>query len=414
MTRALTLTCLALVVLGAPAWAGKPSIAVLGLEVVDQTGTPTEADTKVARELTEGLRGRAKLGAGPYAYASNSEKELIDEKLLNNCDSEAASCMSAIASGLGADMLMFGHLEKEKSGKAYLVTLKLLDVRRKTVEKSSSQLIPLSQASGPSLQSWARQLYANLTGQQSAGMLVVKLTNADRGTILIDGEDKGNITNGVGQVSGLEEGHYKLAIESQGFKRYEQDITIRNGETENVPVKLAKTEGEVVTGVEPVPGGGSVEPGPTRGSPSWRKVFYASLAVGLAGGGVWIAGNNTISDVTNNLCRIGGYQNMDPKKPGYTTDAACVASTKYYADPSTITKENDRGDRGRLMTQIGAGAVIVGGGLALVALYEGFIAKHGGYPDEHAERGHHVHRSRFVVTPIVEPGGGGATLQLSW
>ena len=48
MIRALSLTCLALVLVGlggSAAFAGKPSIAVLGLEVVDQNGTPTAAET---------------------------------------------------------------------------------------------------------------------------------------------------------------------------------------------------------------------------------------------------------------------------------------------------------------------------------------------------------------------------------
>ena len=46
MSRALSLTCTALVLIGlsgSQALAGKPSIAVLGLEVVDQSGTPTPA-----------------------------------------------------------------------------------------------------------------------------------------------------------------------------------------------------------------------------------------------------------------------------------------------------------------------------------------------------------------------------------
>src|SRR5690348_13690582 len=182
MTRALSLTCLALIALGGSAWA-RPSIAVLGLEVVDPTGTPTKEDTVVAKQLTDGLRARAQVSNGPYALAPGSDKELIDEKLVNSCDSEAATCMASIAAQMGADMLLYGHLQKEKSGRAYEVTLKLLDVHRKVVEKSSNQLIPLSQANETSLKVWSKTLYANLTGQQSTGVLVVKVSNADRGTI---------------------------------------------------------------------------------------------------------------------------------------------------------------------------------------------------------------------------------------
>src|SRR5687768_13650413 len=105
MTRALSLSCLALFLVGmsTPAFA-KPKIAVLGLEVVDQSGTPTATDTQAAKELSEGLRARANLGAGPYQLAPGADKELIDQKLLNNCDNEAPACMAAIGNQLGAEV----------------------------------------------------------------------------------------------------------------------------------------------------------------------------------------------------------------------------------------------------------------------------------------------------------------------
>src|SRR5262245_47950794 len=118
MTRALSLTCTALFVVGLSGTAfAKPSIAVLGLEVIDQSGTPTAGDTQAAKELSESLRARAKAGTGPYQLAPASDKELIDQKLLNNCDSEAANCMAAIGKSLSAEILMYGHFEKQ--GKNY-------------------------------------------------------------------------------------------------------------------------------------------------------------------------------------------------------------------------------------------------------------------------------------------------------
>jgi hypothetical protein len=410
MTRALSLSCLALLVLSGTAWAGKPSIAVLGLEVVDPSGTPTPADTQVAKELTEGLRSRAKAGSGPYSLAPASDKELIDEKLLNSCDSEAASCMSAIALSINADVLMYGKIEKQ--GKEYKVTLKLLDARRKLVEKSSNDLIPVGQASGASLQSQAKSIYGKLTGQQTSGMLVVKLSNAERGTILVDGEAKGNINNGVGQVSGLEEGRYKLAVESEGFHRWEQDITVRAGETQNIPVKLDKVErddGEVM-GVGP---GGTGPNGPGEGgggrrggdSSGWRKVLYGSIALGVAGGAVWIAGWHTVNSAHDRVCAIGGYVGMN---------ADCSSPPTYYAPQSDVDHENSRGDLGHTMSVVGVSMVIgavVGGGLSIVMM------KHHGSSSsssEHAMRGHRVRRDPLVVTPIVSPNAGGATLQFSW
>lgn len=403
MTRALSLTCLALIALGGSAWA-RPSIAVLGLEVVDPTGTPTKEDTVVAKQLTDGLRARAQVSNGPYALAPGSDKELIDEKLVNSCDSEAATCMASIAAQMGADMLLYGHLQKEKSGRAYEVTLKLLDVHRKVVEKSSNQLIPLSQANETSLKVWSKTLYANLTGQQSTGVLVVKVSNADRGTILINGDEKGNITNGVGQVSGLSEGTYKLAVESQGYRRYEQEVSVHAGETETVPVRLEKPD-EGGNVIEPPPGGGIIETTTASGNPTWRKVFYASVAVGLGAGGWWVYSAKKVNDYQQLECENGYYQSVSNPP---------VTCTNVHAPTISESKLASRGDHWSTQTYVAggvvAGAVVLGG----LAFYEGFIAKHDGGPSEHASRGHRVRRERFVVTPVVSPQGGGVTMMLSW
>jgi len=112
MTRVLSSTCVVvlLLVLGGQAWAGS-KVAVLGLEVRDSgTGIDPET-TKVAKDLTFALRQRAATNAYNVSPAPNGDKELIDEKLLNNCDSEAASCMSAIGTELGADLLLFGKID---------------------------------------------------------------------------------------------------------------------------------------------------------------------------------------------------------------------------------------------------------------------------------------------------------------
>src|SRR5262249_23761258 len=154
MTRAVRLLCLSLLLvgLGASAALAKPSVAILGLEVIDKSGTPTSADTQVASELTQGLRARAKAGTGPYTIAPGSDKELSDEKLLKNCDDERKECMAAIGNELQSEFLLYGRIEK--SGGAYTVTITLLDVKKKVKEKTSIETIPLADAAGAALQGW--------------------------------------------------------------------------------------------------------------------------------------------------------------------------------------------------------------------------------------------------------------------
>src|SRR5207302_6127239 len=126
--RAISLVCLSLALLAGAARAAhaKPTIAILGLEVVDNGGGVDEKSTKVAKDLTEALRARAKVGTGPYTLAPGSDKDLLEMKLLSGCDNEATPCMASMGTELAADKLLYGKVEKEQTG--FQITLRLLDV----------------------------------------------------------------------------------------------------------------------------------------------------------------------------------------------------------------------------------------------------------------------------------------------
>jgi hypothetical protein len=404
MTRVLSTLCLAIFLMGLGGGSAfaKPSIAVLGLEVIDPSGTPTAQDTQVAKDLTDGLRARAKTGTGTYQLAPGSDKELIDLKLLNNCDNEATGCMSAIGNQLGADILMFGNVKKD--GKNYQVTLRVLDVGKKTVQKSSSDLIPAAEASGASLQGWAKRIYAKLTGEANTGTIVVRVANADRGTILIDGEAKGNITAGSGQVAGLSEGKYKLTVESDGFRRWDRDVTVSAGQTATIPVELERGGGAVIGGGGAVGGGPSPGRGPEGGSGSgmWKGVFVGSMLVAAGGAGWWAYNYSKLNDIEAEQCSYG-------QRPGCTATASPPAGY-------TLEQSNKDGDAASRQTYIGGIVMGVGLGVAAFAFYKGFIAKGDASRETNAsrQRGKRQRRDRFVVTPIVATDGGGATVRLDW
>jgi hypothetical protein len=238
MTRVLSSACVALAVLAlvsgsGKAWAApKPSIAILGLEVYDNGSGIDPETTKAAKELTAALRDRAKTGTGPYAPAQGGDKELIDEKLLNNCDTEAPVCMAAIGTELAADLLMYGKIEKssQNAQPTYKVSIKLLYVSRKQLASSTVETLPLVETTGVRAQTHAKNWYSKLVGVTTGGTVVVK-ANIDRGTVLIDDEAKGNLASGTLTLSGVPEGRHTLAIEAKDYQRYESQITVRNGET---------------------------------------------------------------------------------------------------------------------------------------------------------------------------------------
>lgn len=403
MTRALSLTCLAVILIGfggSVAFAAKPSIAVLGLEVFDQSGTPTPADIQAAKDLTEGLRARAKAGTGPYQLAPGSDKELIDQKLLNNCDSEAASCMSSIGNQLGAEILMYGRLEKQ--GKSYQVTLKVLDVSRKAVLKSSSDMIPLSEANGPSLQAWAKRMYARLTGDTSGGMVVVKLANAERGTILIDGEPKGTITNGSGQVAGLADGKYRVGVESEGFRRWEKDVTLSGGNL-TVPVQLEPGSGADFVGSGFGPGGPGEEPGPEGSS---HKGLWLGAAIGggvatIGGATWWVYNWRQIEGVIDEQCKHGIERAECPNPTGSSAGFDHKAS-------------DQKGDDHKKQTWVGGIVMGVGAVVAGISIWK-LTQSSRSSSERQAARGKRVRKDpTFMVTPVVSATGGGATLRIDW
>jgi hypothetical protein len=404
MTRVLSSACvvLALLVVGSRAGAApKPAIAILGLEVYDNGSGIDPDTTKAAKELTAALRDRARAGTGPYAPAANGEKELIDEKLLNNCDSEAPLCMAAIGGDLGADLLMYGKIEKSaQAGQPiYKVSLKLLYVARKQLASSIVEVLPLAEATGVQAPGHARTWYSKLIGVTTGGTVVVK-ANIDRGTVLLDDETKGNLTSGALTLSGIPEGRHTLAIEAKDYQRYETSITVRTGET--VPHSATLTElpkKTLVLSPQPTTVEGTVSTRPANNL--WKPVFYGTLVAGAAAGGFSIyewSQSKTNADKVK-IGRTGGGRLDESdcgKQPSYDND-------RHFQDACSNHK----------LEIVGA---VVAGVFAVAALGTGYLAfiRERDHTESRTASGGHKKRREFAVTPIVSPDGGGATLRIDW
>lgn len=404
MTRAFFLA-LVMVALGASsALAGKPTVAVLGLEVIDTSGgSIDQASTTVAHDLTEELRKRAKLPTGPYQLQSGAEKELIDEKLIKNCDNEAIPCMADIGKDLGADLLIYGRVEKRPDG--YSVTINLLNVAKKKFERARSPfVIKSTEKDAQSIAAAAKRVYNDLTGQTEMGTLVVR-TNADRGVVFIDRQQKATLSSGTATITQLPEGRYTLEVEADGFRRStETTVTIRSGETTTTPVQLTEAGG----GTGPVIGGGGEVIGKTGsvsdggGNGGWKKLAIvggvATVGFGVGFGISWSA-----------LRKTGG---SFPSYGDYCTDNGSGGFTPTHGASQS---DCDHGSRNKNLTYVTGIGLGIAGGFTLFALYKAYISK-----DERPPVGSTTvgRRSRpkktLVVTPVVSADGGGATLQLDW
>ena len=405
MTRVLSSACVLLLLLGlgSRAWAGKPPIAILGLEVYDNGSGIDPDTTKAAKELTAALRDRAKAGTGPFIPVQG-EKELIDEKLLNNCDSEALTCMATIGTGLGAEVLMYGKIEKAtQSGQGiYKVYLKLLSVTRKQLTASTVENLPVVDATGVKVQMYARTWYSKLAGTGSGGTLVVR-ANIDRGTVILDEDIKGTLASGTITLTGVGEGKHTLAVEgTHEYQRYEAQVTVRPGETttQNVTmVAMPKKVAEMQPKGEAITREGTVTQPPAKTN-VWKPVFYGTT-VATAGGVAFsiYAAQKSSSD---------GHKIMTP---GISEKSCSPKPTVFNTadDEKLLNSACDWHQRqiiGIVVSSV-LGAAVIG------SFYMAYLRDRGG-SEPNKTAGGHRKRRELVVTPVVTPDGGGATLRFDW
>lgn len=356
----------------APALA-KPAVAVLGIEV---TGDIDQEATKTARELTEGLRSRAKSSGGPFVLAPNSDRELIDEKVLKDCAGEAPPCMATIGQELNAQVLVYGKLERD--GRGYVVRLKVLDVKKKSVVRREDVEVPPG-SNGDEVRAIAKKAYVEITADAvDTGTLVIE-TNVSEGTLFIDDSARGEIAGGRVRVS-LPGGRYRVAIEAEGYRRKEATIRVEEDETTTEELELVRLDG-------------SKDAGPDV----WKPVFGVALTVTLG-----LAGYSTYAWLKQGSLANGLPTDPDPLAPGELLyrDANCGDATLKMANMD-FRDACGFNSRHKLTAYLAVGT----GAVTVVAAYLAYIRP---------KRAEATARKQVVVAPMLSTDGGGATLRIDW
>jgi hypothetical protein len=412
----LVASVLALVGLSAAAHA-KPKVAVLGLEVIDNGAVDKKA-TQAAQGLAEELRAQASLHDGKFELAPHSAKDLLELKLLSDCGDEGRTCMAAIGKDLGADRLLYGKIERRKTG--YQVSLKLLNTNTKAMEKTTSELIPEDDLHTTKITRWSRSLYSRLIGVPESGNLRLD-ANVDKATIYVDGKVATTLRAGSAKVVGLEEGVHKVAIEADGYKRYEADVAITAGSTEELSVSMisAKSGG----------GGGSSESDPGK---IWQIAFYSGAIVTAGMGLGWtyygvqagyLGDGGLINDKESTWATL---QSENPTAVTEIADAAGMTSSGVINDSCGHTSAVSNKDAAYdafvkackdgeaaadRATYAAVGTAIFGLATAYFG-YQTFVV-HGGKSKERQAR-NKKKGSTIVVAPQVSPDSIGAGLSLEF
>jgi hypothetical protein len=420
----LPLIALLLAVLGSVAWA-KPKVAILGLEAAN-SGVVDPKDAANAAKLTEELRAIPRGGIGKYDFAPNSNRELQDEKLMGNCDTEKPTCMAPIGNGLGADYLIFGNISKASDhGKdGYKAKLQILNVKSKNVEETSETFVPLTLFNGGNgAKEWAQKVYAKLTGEKppptvpdhpesGPGKLVIK-GNVPSGDVYIGAAKKGRLEGGTITLT-LPEGPADVVIDAPGHKRYEATVTIAAGQTKSIDAVLE----EVVGPPPPLPGGKSA------GFPVLKATGFGLVGVGAVAGAyaLYLQVLGPAADYSGN-----GNDGKFPYRPLQSDPTLPDKSMQYPAaskDCNTAEGKalravndpyNEAFDAACSASKRQTIAVVVGiasGVLGLGTLYFAYRSD-GKSAEQHSSVGKRTRR-QLTVTPVVSASGGGATVRFDW
>jgi hypothetical protein len=301
--------------------------------------------------------------------------------------------MATIGSELGAELLMYGKIEKaaQNGQTIYKVSIKLLNVGRKQLASSTVETIPTAEASGVRVSTHAKTWYAKLATVSVGGGSVTVRANIDRGTVLVDDDVKGNLASGMFTFGGLPEGRHTLAIEAKDYQRYEIAITIRNGETLQHSATLVEMPKKGLAPVRatepPISIEGTIAAKP-RSNP-WKPVFYGAVVLDAGAIGYTIY----------------QWRKATSAAPEGTSDANCNDAMQS-ADLKRACDHNEKNRIGFVVSSV-LGAAVVG------SFFMAFV-RHSGDSESKSATGRQRKRREIAITPIVTPDGGGATLRVDW
>jgi len=451
MNRALSLSCVALVgicLTGSAAFADKPKVAILGIEVVDNGGGIDKASTDFAHDLTTALRDRPQAAnGGPYLLAPDSKKELIDEKLLKSCTADTDyPCMASIGADIdkqhgGTPFLIYGNLEKRTQAgkKGYLVNLRILNVTTKQPEQTWTQFIPQEETS--KVEKWARAGYQKLIPSSgNTGGLVIKVDNdgIDKGTVYIDGNPAGSLRSGQFKAPSLSEGKHRIEIEVGGFKRFSREVTVVAGETR--PESFSLETECTGPGCKPTPAcDPSVDPKcGTEGTVSTSSNKGWKIAAGVSGAAMVGTGigfiyyfsklrdtgpefkldstGQLVKDSMGNAQPTGGFLAYG----GYCQRNADGSFVDLYTGTNGKNVNNkvppacSGGSKWQTCSLALAGGLAVSTVFTGYFIYKGFISKSEKPPVGGTAGRRSKPPRNLVVTPVISPDGGGATLVFDW
>jgi hypothetical protein len=346
---------------------GDVPTAVLGLEPLE--GVPDS----VAAEITDALRQRI---AGTKGHQLVQGKDLVEVKLVFSCSDEAPACMAQAGKSMGASKLVFGNVKR--AGNDYVVTLKLLDANRGTIESWATETVPRKRADSAVFRSLAPAWLATLTGKGAGagGNLQVR-ANVGGGTVSLDGKRVGVTGSDPLAIPDVAPGHHEVSVEKSGYTTTKQEFTLAAGQSLPLSLTLSPVSADVGAGEAPpslVQQPIEAERPPEGSRTLSRAGFWISVVGEVAAAGLALNFGNEV--------RLKNSQ-LDPYRrfacPQSST-GLCGTQQAPEAQPLTLAQKQMRdtlveeGNRAQTLQWVCVGLIFPVAVAGVYFLYKGYLA----------------------------------------
>jgi PEGA domain len=394
---------LALGLAGSASAAPDVGVAVLGLE-------PVEVPESLAQQVTDALRQRAAATGGVKVVQG---KDLIEIKMIFNCDGEAPACMAQAGKSLGADKLLYGVVKKGPKA-TFLLALKLLDVKSGTVEKFINDSAGKRELSAGQVNVVASKWFAQLIEVDTKPTLTVT-SDPSGATVTVDGTGYGKTPLTLRELT---PGAHTVVLSLPGRQSATRNVELRAGGSHDVTAQLEAEAPAIATRpIEPPP----PEPAPLltalpppAPAPHGHPGRPAKIAAAALVGGALVTAAVAIYTWRTYV----DYEGKAHSDLGTNPTASDVAGTKFINNPScdvpsSVTIANPgkfKSDcnTGKNFANATTGLWIATGALAASGVVS-FIV--GDRQAAHAKEQHTaaIIRQTLRVSPVFSTQGGGVS-----
>ncbi len=267
-----------------------------------------------ADALTQALRSRVRQAQGWSLLESPQSFEMLSIAL--KCPARPdAGCLQRIGDQLRTDRYLWGTMVKRPAGQ---VTADLHMWTRGKGDQDVAEAYSdnLKDASDESLRGVATRLFAKLTGGVTGGTVVVH-AGSGKGTVLVDGVERGALDGGMARVD-VPSGSHSITVRVPGFETQSQTANVAMAGDQDVNFTLNPA---AAPPPEPAPGPSARKVG------EWTAIAVggALLATGVVMGVKWVVDYNHGKDLQNQV----SSNNRDACQTQDSTQAQQLCQTSH-------------------------------------------------------------------------------------